>query len=97
MSWIDKEGSFDDVIISSRVRLARNIAHVPFPSAMNIKTVQKVIDKVRSSIMDSDSALKDKFKFINMKEISPNDRNVLIERHLISPDLANNPDICSAA
>jgi protein arginine kinase len=93
MSWITDDGPLGDVVISSRIRLARNISGVKFPSSLDQEGASYVINSVEKSIMDTNSTLSGHFKSFVMKDLSPLDRNILVEKHLISPDLADKPDI----
>ncbi len=71
------------VVLSSRVRLARNLKGLPFPNSMTAAQVQELIEKVDGAINGN----KD-FLLLKMKELPPRERQMLVERHLISPDLA---------
>ena len=71
------------MIISTRIRLARNIDGLPFPHRMSDAHATKVIDGVSKSLEGVD-----RFSRFDMNRISPLDKSILIEKHLISPDLA---------
>lgn len=75
----------DDVVISSRIRLARNVNDIPFPSRLNDERASLIARKVYDSLQAGDSY--DLYKMSNISEI---DGNVLMEKHLISADLLNN-------
>jgi protein arginine kinase len=77
-----------DVIISSRVRIARNFADIPFPSMMNVEQSKKVLEKTKKAILNTPIG-KD-FKYINMSELDYFDKYILIEKHLISPQMVQN-------
>lgn len=85
--WIDGEGPQNDIIISSRVRLARNLDEYPFPVALTTEKSREVIKRVSDTILAGNTILKDDFKLTQMNEISNGDKQVLIEKHLISPSL----------
>jgi len=89
MSWIVERGPMDDVVLSSRIRLARNISNLPFPSVMSSETAREVLKMVRDSILKSNSTLSREFTFMELKNMSENDQRVLVEKHLMSPDLVN--------
>jgi len=92
VNWIDNRGPMDDIVLSSRVRLARNIASFPFPSIMNTNIAEQVIAKVRDSIISGNSVLCSEFSALRFKTISSLQRKMLVERHMSSPDLAKKPD-----
>jgi protein arginine kinase len=79
----------NDVVLSSRVRLARNIKDIPFPSIMKDSDAENVIDIVKKAVY-SNEILSAQFIEYDMKNINPIERQSLVERHLISPDLAQN-------
>jgi len=87
MKWIHEEGPLGDVVLSSRIRLARNLADSPFPSNMNDSIADAVVQRVRASILGDSSPVKDDYQFLAMKDFSPRDRQVMVEKHLASPDL----------
>lgn len=80
----------NDVVISSRIRLARNLSDIPFPSVMTENEADKVKELVKKAIFDSKTILSTQFSEYDMKKITPLERQSLVERHLISPDLAQN-------
>ncbi len=90
--WIDGEGPQNDIIISSRIRLARNFQEFPFPMALTAEKSKEVIKKASDSILKGNTILKNDLKFIEMGEISNSDKQVLVEKHLISPALIEKPD-----
>ncbi len=83
---LDNNGS--DVVISSRVRLARNLNDFPFPLKMTREYELKVLDRVRESVLNSKKSQKSKFTYIDVGQLDPLNRQVLLEKHLISPDMA---------
>lgn len=84
--WMEADGPDGDVVISSRVRLARNLAMLPFPHLLrNDKNARAVIDKIRKAVADIPG-----FSFTLCSELSPLERQILVEKHLISPEHAQN-------
>jgi protein arginine kinase len=74
-----------DVVISSRVRLARNYKDVPFSSVMNHDWAEKTIDYAAQAVI---AAGQDQnFQMLRMEGLSADERNRLVEHHLISYDL----------
>lgn len=78
----------DAVIISSRVRLARNLRDYPFPVRMSDTERSEVADKIKA-IMCSGDFCGYKFMAVAMEDLSEFDRIAMVERHLISPDFAD--------
>lgn len=75
----------EPVVISSRVRLARNLSDYPFPCRMTDAQRAEVVEKVRLAV----KTLPDEFMFVLMEDISELDTVAMVERHLISPDFAD--------
>ena len=92
MKWIHEEGPLGDVVLSSRIRLARNLADSPFPSNMDEAVADAVVQRVRASILGDSSPVRDDYQFFAMKDFSSRDRRVMVEKHLASPDLMKHPE-----
>lgn len=74
-------GLDSDVVISSRVRLARNIAEYPFVSRLSVADSKRLVDELTpiiAEILGEDSGT------FSMNELKETERQMLIERHLIS-------------
>lgn len=77
-----------EVVISSRVRLARNLHDIRFPAHMNDAERELLIDKLKEVISDSEIAAVEKLDFFSLKEIGPLERLALVEKHLFSLNMA---------
>ena len=86
--WLDGDGLEKDIVISSRVRLARNIEDNTLPEQMNSQAGKKVVEMVKKSLNDD-------FVLYNIEDLSDRERNIFVENHLISPDLLKKPQISS--
>lgn len=82
MAWYNTKGKENDVVVSSRIRFARNIADYPFDSRIDDTSCNEIIEKVTIALGDS-------FKQTNFKDISDIDAMALVEQHYISPNFAN--------
>jgi len=86
--WMQGNGPHNDIILSSRIRLARNIADIPFPAGLDAEKAKSVVAMVRDSLIKGDTPMK--FKDFIMHELPQLERQFLVERHLISPGLSKN-------
>ena len=86
MGWINGDGPDNDIVLSSRIRLARNIKSVPFPHRLSKKGAADVINMVKEAV-NRNTVLERYFNLTNLKDISPLEAMVLVENHLISPAL----------
>ena len=84
--WLRNEGEASDVVLSSRVRLARNLAGHPFIVKATRKDRQKSLDVCREQVLHS--ALAQHVAWYDLHAANPADRTLLVERHLISKQLA---------
>lgn len=78
----------DAVIISSRVRLARNLKDYPFPNRMSDSQRDELAEKVKAVMCQGDFCGY-KFMAVKMEDMNEFDRVAMVERHLISPDFAS--------
>lgn len=88
ISWLANLGPDSDIVISSRVRLARNLKDIPFPHLLSERKALEIVELVYDAFKSNDILAKDS-KLYLMKDLSFNDRQLLVEMHLISPDLAS--------
>lgn len=77
-------GPQGDIVISSRVRLARNLSSSPFPWRANSSTLEKVWERTKYAL-EKQKEFKDGEAYY-LPDLSTVDREFLIERHLISYD-----------
>jgi protein arginine kinase len=89
MKWYLETGPQGDVVISTRVRIARNIIDFPFPCRLSPQQGEQVIEKARAALLDSEE-LASQFDFIDMQKLTPASATSLSEKHIISPEFARN-------
>ena len=88
--WYEKAGESSDVVISTRVRLARNLAAFPFPNRMTPDQKAEVERRVRDALLNSNSAIAADFNFLQMDDLSNEQAVSLVERHIVSPEFIAN-------
>ncbi|MDD4688288.1 MAG: protein arginine kinase [Eubacteriales bacterium] len=86
MAWYNKEGLKSPSLISSRIRIARNIKGVPFPHKASKDNLKEVYDICRK-VYDENSYLKENFVWFDIENTPYIELQKLVEKHLISPDL----------
>jgi protein arginine kinase len=86
--WMKDGGPEDDVVLTSRIRVARNLENIPFPILQTDTHADQVIDLVSQALQTPSVQKLGKFELLRCKEMSTIDRQVLVEKHLISKDLA---------
>lgn len=75
------------IVISTRVRLARNLEKYPFPSKMNNQQALEVIKCCKDSLIHGKGAICKDLRYIDMKNTVDLEKQVMVEKHLISPEL----------
>jgi len=80
--WFGGSGPLADIVISSRIRLARNLAGYKFLSRCSNAEKSDILKKLRDVLMSLD--LGDKVFYISIDKAPALDRHLLVERHLIS-------------
>ncbi len=88
--WLKGSGPLSEIVLSSRVRLARNLERFPFIVRATRATMQEVLDVVKNGINKATSLRRP--LWFDMGSLSEIDRQFLVERHLISREHAANPD-----
>lgn len=82
--WLNLKGFRSQIVISSRLRLARNIKDYPFPARANIKQKEKILQELKEiypQVKEFNPAI-----FVKMDELDLLDRQFLLERHLVSQE-----------
>ena len=85
--WISADGPHGEVVLSCRARLARNIAGFPFVNKATPTQRHELMNLARQVLLGSNLA--DGMIWVDLTETTPRDRELLVERHLISKNLAD--------
>ena len=80
--WFDGTGPMTDVVISSRIRLARNLSGYKFLSRCSVSEKSEILKKLKDVLMSLN--LGEKVSYISIDKAGALDKNFLVERHLIS-------------
>ena len=84
--WLTGDGPHRNIVVSSRVRIARNLREKPFPGwakkAERLEVMRQVKEAVEKLPEMADSYAE------NLEALSPLEKQVLVERHLISREHA---------
>lgn len=89
-SWYCDNASAKDVVVSTRIRLARNLKDVPFPSKMNDEQRKELKEKVKKALCESNTPYAKSLKYIDMENVPQNEIKAMVERHIISKEFAAN-------
>ena len=91
--WLKGSGPNSDIVMSSRVRLARNLERVPFSHWATKKQEKETLEKLEQIVMASD--MLSNGLNVRMNEIDDVDKQFLLERHLVSREHIVQPDFKS--
>ena len=86
VSWLDASGESSDIVISTRIRLARNVAGYPFAGRARDGERLRILSAVREAVVQS-PGMQD-MQLMRVDEMQGEDRRLLHERHLVSKELA---------
>lgn len=87
--WMKGHGPDSEIVISSRIRIARNVSTYPFPMLSTNQQSKEVLDQVTASLNNEDLSTISHFDLLLLSDLSELEKRVLVEKHLISPNLAN--------
>ncbi|MBI3549601.1 MAG: ATP--guanido phosphotransferase [Elusimicrobia bacterium] len=89
MNWATASGPTHETVLSSRVRLARNLARLPFPSHGSPRHAAAALEDAFAAGRRSRPLAK--AAYLRLDELEPTEHLFLAERRLISPALLQNP------
>ena len=85
-SWMNEEGPESDIVLSSRVRLARNLQNHMFSTLLKSEEANSIIEQVENQLKPLQE--QQEFVMLKMAEMQSLEKRMLVEKHLISPHLA---------
>jgi protein arginine kinase len=84
--WLRGTGPESDVVVSTRIRLARNVVNYPFTNRANAPQKAEIAGRGKEAI--AAAGLPYRLDFLDVSGLPPLDRQFLVERQLISRELA---------
>jgi protein arginine kinase len=85
--WLRGSGPMSEIVISSRIRLARNVTGFPFLSKSSKSQRTMLEGRIRETILGAQIA--PQTLYVDLEKAPETDRQLLVERHLISKPHAN--------
>lgn len=83
--WYESAESNSDIVLSSRIRLARNLSKYPFCGRMTPEQARALDSEVKQAL-EKINLGENSFDFIQMGKLSRNEGLSMVEHHVISPD-----------
>ncbi|WP_010279489.1 protein arginine kinase [Paenibacillus senegalensis] len=87
--WMKDNGPDSDIVISSRIRIARNLNSFPFPMLATNDQSKQVLEQVTEALNNEDLHEISEMEPMLLDNLTDLQKKVLVEKHLISPSLAN--------
>ncbi len=84
-TWLGGGGEDSDIVISTRVRLARNIEGFSFSTKLNKKEAEGLVQTCQTRLIPL--AKQEGWEWVALETLSPVSKQVLVERRLISREL----------
>ncbi|GGD03715.1 protein-arginine kinase [Thalassobacillus devorans] len=94
--WMKEEGPDSDIVLSSRIRLARNFAQVTFPIIAKEEELKPILDFFNQEYAHQSFKDYRNLELVEMSRLKSIEKRVLVEKHLISPHLAEHSDHSAA-
>ncbi len=85
LGWLEPRGEEHEIVLSTRVRLARNLQGFPFAVRAGEEDRRAVLDRVRETLSAGDVLAEP--EVWEMRDLEAGTRRLLLERHLVSRDL----------
>ncbi|WP_251553851.1 protein arginine kinase [Neobacillus muris] len=87
-SWMSKEGPDSDIVLSSRIRLARNFENYSFPTVFSHEEAKQIIHDIEEILKAAPFQRFRQMELLKIDDMQPLQKRVLVEKHLISPHLS---------
>lgn len=84
--WMVAEGEHSDIVLSTRIRLARNLQDRLFPVTRSEEEARRVSEAVNQAVEEMNDH---HFSGTAMADLSALERQILVEKHLVSPQLTD--------
>jgi len=88
--WYQDPRIDDGPIISTRVRLARNLKNYPFRAKLSEDQARDMIKEAIAAVVDEQSGLVNKFNVVDPVRYTGSDQRLLLEKHIISREFGKN-------
>lgn len=87
IKWYEEKGDNNDIVISSRVRLARNLTRYPFATKLNDQLALQLVEEVQTEMKNYRNS-DGKFIYCNLSSLGDIDKIAMVERHILSLTMA---------
>lgn len=88
-NWVKNHDEANKSVLSSRIRIARNMEKIPFPDRLDNEKAKDVVKQIEGAFYTS-SHMEDNFKSVHLWDNEKVKNSSYLEKHLISPKLMEN-------
>ncbi len=88
LKWYEENGKESDVVISSRVRLARNVRKYPFPPRMTAEQERELLKQAEACTAVLDKEFPEHYMYCSFNRLTEYEKTAMVERHIVSPAFA---------
>lgn len=85
-NWEKHTGSSEELVLSNRIRIARNVKGKPFPHKMSVEDARTLVSNIETAFF-TNSHINDNYRSIHLWECDDIDSEKYMEKHLISKAL----------
>lgn len=85
--WMQEAGPDHDIVLSTRIRLARNFRGVPFPLMADPDKLKVISNEIKKHFNEKSFNQFEGLEYFSMDDLEPLQKQILVEKHLISPVL----------
>lgn len=86
IKWMDTKGPNTDIVLSSRIRLARNLTPMPFPQLLDETKGKQSMQLIKDAFAQAEDKEVRDMEIAAFNQLSALDREILVEKHLTSPN-----------
>ena len=87
LKWYEEKGNCSDVVISTKVRLSRNLKKYPFSTKINDNEAKQLVEEV-TKVCTEDNVLTGNILSCNIHDMNEVNKNALVERSILSSVMA---------
>ncbi|UNC93386.1 protein arginine kinase [Candidatus Contubernalis alkaliaceticus] len=84
--WMEGTGPHSEIVLTSRVRMARNLKELPFPCLAEGEQRGKVLKEV-NRVLDHKKEFFQLYSRVDLSKLTPLERQLCVEKHIISPQM----------
>ena len=88
--WMKSDPKEPNIVLSTRIRLARNLDGWPFPHTLSVEQSRN-LEQNLAQVFDKIMLNEEKLCHLTIEELTENERRILVEKHLVSPEFIELP------